>query len=228
MQPECKARSRKTVTGQPVKPTTETEADKLKSAENSTSLLTPKSKSKGRPTKSELLLRERTSSCGSINRYLAINQEAKRKRKEDQSDTSPNNAPAKKYHSIPQRLEKTGLYGSVGDLSASYDKEEPTKTEMDKIVEELRSMREDNARHLSNVSAQIAAASDKHDKNIEELQNELRKRKEDSAQRYQDLQLQIKTLEQKFTAKENVIEDKLKVMEEQLTEAQNTKYGKII
>lgn len=84
-------------------------------------------------------------------------------------------------------------------------------------------MRENNARHLSNVSAQIAAASDKHDKNMEELRNELRKCKEDSAQRYQDLQLQIKTLEQKCTAKVNVMEDKFKVMKKQLTEAQNTK-----
>lgn len=185
-------------------------------------LRTPKIRARGRPTKNELLIRERTSSCGSISQYLAKNSEAKRKRKEDHSDTSPNDTPTKKFSSTPHDLDKSDQYTPVIEPATPTENLETDNSGMDILLEELQKMREENARQFSGVSAQIAGVSEKQDKNLDELRRELQKCKEESARSYQELQIQVKALEQKFSAKEAANELKIKELEIKIAETHKT------
>lgn len=92
---------------------------------------------------------------------------------------------------------------------------------MDKIFEELKRMGKNNARQLNNVSAQIATASDKHEKTS--MISETRKCEEESVQGYFDLQQQIKDLKQKLSAKEATAEAEIKSLEKKLAVAQSVR-----
>lgn len=209
--------------------TKETVTDKG-SAENTPSLLTPRALKKGRTTRNEQRLKDRTKSCGSISQFLVKNQEAKRKRTEDQADISSNGTPTKKTNSTPLGAGESDALAISSDLPAAVeiavdiavDKEASDSCKMDKIFKELKRMGENNGRQFSNVSTQIAAASEEHEKNLDDLRFEIRKCKEESAQGYLELQQQIKALEQKLSAKEAATEARIKTLEKKLAEAHSS------
>lgn len=122
------------ISGRSEVPTTETETDKAP-AENAASVLTPGTLKRGTPLRSEQLRRERTKSCGSISQFLASNQEAKRKRKEEQTDTCPNDTPSKRTSPTRLRAGEPDVLATSSDPATAVDtvvdKEETPINEMD-------------------------------------------------------------------------------------------------
>lgn len=208
--------------GRPALPRPEIAEDKLP-AGNTTGRDTPKTRSRGRPTKSEQLLRERTRSCGSIHRFLGNSQDYKRKRSDEQTDTSPNDTPAKKITSTQVAGPANSTRTSNTSSSATAGNEGNEHGEMDKVFEELKRMGEKSANQFKSVSAQISTASKKQEKSLDDLRTEIRECKTESAKAYTELQQQIKQLEKKFTSKEAATNARIKDLEKQIAEMKKAK-----
>lgn len=177
---------------------------------------------RGRPSISTQWARDNSNARGAIEAYVtskSTDKTTNRNRKRAAASSSPEE---KTVASNPAK--KTNAKASPSQTLQSH---QPSNTEevefpaMDKLLDEIRRMREENSKQFANMSKQLEESAVAHDRKLAELSKELQNYKEDSERGNKNLQKQIHALQKETRDSNATLTERVKSAEARITNTQS-------
>lgn len=171
---------------------------------------------RGRPSISSQRARDNSNARGSIEAFVtpsrsATSAERSRKRPADSPEEKPGSTnPTKKAN---EAASPTLTYQT--DATLNTNSTDPFN--MDKLLDEIRGMREENAKQFENMSKQLVDSATAHDKKLADLAREFQNYKLENERANRNLQTQIHTLRKETQENSGALAARVQAVETQIT-----------